>query len=106
VTTGITCANAERGCQGIATPEHPECFRCTRERKLTAMRQSGSVSAQLRGWLIEHISHRDLEVMTGNHEPEREAGYGICQPERGTIAGVLLSGGFLLFGLVIGWVDP
>ena len=31
---------------------------------------------------------------------------GICQPERGTIAGVLLSGGFLLFGLVIGWVDP
>ena len=30
---------------------------------------------------------------------------GICQPERGTIAGVLLSGGFL-FGVVLGWVDP
>jgi osmotically inducible protein OsmC len=31
---------------------------------------------------------------------------GICQPERGTIAGLLLRGGFLLFGVVIGWVDP
>src|SRR5271170_13084 len=31
---------------------------------------------------------------------------GICQAERGTVAGVLLSDGFLLFWLVIGWVDP
>ena len=31
---------------------------------------------------------------------------GICQPERGTVAGVLLSSGLLLFGLFLRRVDP
>jgi hypothetical protein len=43
-----------------------------------------------------------LQAKLGTTQQE----HGICQPERGTVAGVLLSGGFLLFGVVIGWVDP
>jgi hypothetical protein len=31
---------------------------------------------------------------------------GACQPERGTVAGVLLGSGLFLFGFVFGRVDP
>jgi hypothetical protein len=71
VTTGITCANAGTGCRGIATPEHPECSRCTRERKLAAMRESGSFTANVFAWLIEHTPHHDLGLSV---ETDREAG--------------------------------
>lgn len=71
MTTGITCANSERGCRGIATPEHPECSCCTRERKLATLRESGSFAAHMLAWLIENAPHHDLGL---GMEPDREAG--------------------------------
>lgn len=65
MTTGITCANAERGCRGIATPEHPECSRCTRERKLATMRETRPGTAHVLGWLIERTAHHDTELEAG-----------------------------------------
>lgn len=62
MTTGVTCTNAERGCRGIATPQHPECSRCQRERKLAAMRESSSIGARTLACLIEHMPHHDLEL--------------------------------------------
>ena len=60
-------------------------------------------SSELEGPAIEHTAV-DHIVIGGRRS--KNARRGICQLERGTIAGVLLSGGFLLAGVVIGWVDP
>ena len=65
-----------------------------------------TVIEQLLTALSRHTAKICISTATRDMRGMVLIGCGICQPERGTIAGVLLSGGFLLFGLVIGWVDP
>jgi hypothetical protein len=65
VTTGIVCINSPDGCQGIATPQHPECSGCQRERKLAALRETPSITAHLLAWIIDHTPRHDLELEAG-----------------------------------------
>lgn len=64
MAAGIVCA-AKPGCQGLATPEHPICSCCQRERRLDVMRQSPSA--------VTHTLARVLSLIP-HHDPGLEAG--------------------------------
>jgi hypothetical protein len=61
MATGVLCT-ATPSCRSLATPEHPACSRCQRERRLAAMRESPSAIVRVLARVLPLLPHRDLEL--------------------------------------------
>ena len=64
MTTGIRC-KAKSTCRGLATPNHPVCPRCLREKRLESMRQSPSAATRALGLVLSLVPHHDFELEAG-----------------------------------------